>query len=306
MCNNEPGHACENCPSKQPSQAPSTQSAPIPVPRSAAANRPTSSSDGSARGSKTASLGGKSSSSPTDIEAEYLDIKCCGNKKLCGATDDNCNDEQHRHPHSRHDDHHAADASSTRHHLPPGTWEEKISSLAPHGHQVDVTLSADEAWKTLKAHPNAKFASLAMLADVVARGTKCLGQSPDEAAVEATHTPLLGATSSLGLDRPGPNSNPIHHGAGERDPMSQPPPPLPSQEHRGQHPHYPRVPIDSASMSPATADSRGGTPLPGGGGGKKRRFEVYPYAIKEALAVLDAHPGHPPLKKRRFSDLRGT
>jgi hypothetical protein len=32
---------------------------------------------------------------------------------------------------------------------------------------------------------------------------------------------------------------------------------------------------------------------------------VHEYAVKQALAVLDAHPNHP-LKKRRLSDLRGT
>nr|ODN93927.1 hypothetical protein L203_00095 [Cryptococcus depauperatus CBS 7841] len=36
-------------------------------------------------------------------------------------------------------------------------------------------LRPDQVWKQLKAHPNAKFASLALLADVVARRTKCLG-----------------------------------------------------------------------------------------------------------------------------------
>ncbi|WWC88627.1 uncharacterized protein L201_003540 [Kwoniella dendrophila CBS 6074] len=37
-------------------------------------------------------------------------------------------------------------------------------------------LRPDQAWKQLKAHPNAKFASLALLADVVARRTNVLGQ----------------------------------------------------------------------------------------------------------------------------------
>lgn len=35
------------------------------------------------------------------------------------------------------------------------------------------TMRPDQAWRELKAHPNAKFASLALLADVVARRTIC-------------------------------------------------------------------------------------------------------------------------------------
>lgn len=37
------------------------------------------------------------------------------------------------------------------------------------------TMTPDEAWQALKAHPNARTANLAMLADVVARRTKCVG-----------------------------------------------------------------------------------------------------------------------------------
>ncbi|KAK4685499.1 AP-1-like transcription factor, partial [Tremellales sp. Uapishka_1] len=37
------------------------------------------------------------------------------------------------------------------------------------------TMRCDEAWKALKAHPNAQYTSLALLADVVAKRTKCTG-----------------------------------------------------------------------------------------------------------------------------------
>ena len=40
---------------------------------------------------------------------------------------------------------------------------------------VKETMPASEAWRTLKAHPHIAFADLAMLADVVARRTKCSG-----------------------------------------------------------------------------------------------------------------------------------
>lgn len=36
--------------------------------------------------------------------------------------------------------------------------------------------------------------------------------------------------------------------------------------------------------------------------GKRRRFEIHPDAVQDALAILDAHPAHPN-KKRRLSNL---
>ena len=210
MCNNEPGHRCENCPGEQGSNR-------LAQPTAIINKTATTATTTTLAPTRSRSDSDKVSSSPTDIEAEYLDIKCCGNSKLCGTTDVHCADEGeeeeddrahvHMHDHDRHvvgpsqDHQRPRTFSNGPGPLPTGTWEEKISQLAPHGHEVDVTLTADEAWKTLKvrrvwsvrapnpwplmltprlrplqAHPNAKFASLAMLADVVARGTKCFGQ----------------------------------------------------------------------------------------------------------------------------------
>ena len=208
MCNNEPGHRCENCPGEQGSNRlvqPSTM-----INKTSTTSSSSAASTTSLAHTRSRRDSDKVSGSPTDIEAEYLDIKCCGNSKLCGTTDVHCADEGEEHDTREHvHDHQSDDPSRDRQKartfsdgpgpLPMGTWEEKISQLAPHGHEVDVTLTADEAWKTLKvrrrlclkrlgddtdaakydllqAHPNAKFASLAMLADVVARGTKCFGQ----------------------------------------------------------------------------------------------------------------------------------
>jgi hypothetical protein len=126
MCNNEPGHRCENCPGE----------------KTIGSSRPQAVRSASGRSESSAT---GDNSSPSAIEAKYLDIKCCGDKKLCGTVDEHCDDDPHDHDHW-HDSARAAD-----HSIPPtGTWEERISQLAPHGHEVDVTLSADEAWKTLK------------------------------------------------------------------------------------------------------------------------------------------------------------
>jgi hypothetical protein len=41
--------------------------------------------------------------------------------------------------------------------------------------EIDETMRPEEAWRTLKAHPNARFTPLAILADVVARRSKVMG-----------------------------------------------------------------------------------------------------------------------------------
>ena len=162
MCNNEPGHRCENCPSEQSIKAPASNptpasmTAPVPINRTRSSITSVSSTAGPAQSQSMGS--DKVSSSPTDIEAEYLDIKCCGNSKLCGTLDKHCGDDELVNPEQPHSHQHqhergyanAAATSLSGSSMPTGTWEEKISQLAPHGHEVDVTLSADEAWKTLK------------------------------------------------------------------------------------------------------------------------------------------------------------
>ncbi|GMK57511.1 hypothetical protein CspeluHIS016_0403450 [Cutaneotrichosporon spelunceum] len=63
---------------------------------------------------------------------------------------------------------------------------------------VHETIRPDEAWKQLKAHPNAQFAPLAVLADVVARRTKCdgprveLSPPPDERGMADARATLAG------------------------------------------------------------------------------------------------------------------
>jgi AP-1-like factor len=59
-----------------------------------------------------------------------------------------------------------------------------IPRLAPH---TSGNIPCNEAWQQIKAHPNAKFADLQLLADVVARRSKCTGPrvvlSPDPGSV---------------------------------------------------------------------------------------------------------------------------
>lgn len=71
--------------------------------------------------------------------ATYVDLSCCGNKELCGAMPNAC------------------------------------EGSSEHPRQ---TIGADEAWRQLKAHPQASMDNLQMLADVVARGTACASPPP--------------------------------------------------------------------------------------------------------------------------------
>ena len=55
---------------------------------------------------------------------------------------------------------------------PSSAESETGQEFAQHGHK---TIPCSEAWRQLKSHPNIAFADLSMLADVVARRTKCSG-----------------------------------------------------------------------------------------------------------------------------------
>jgi hypothetical protein len=59
----------------------------------------------------------------------------------------------------------------------------------------------EQAWRALKAHPNSKFASLALLADVVARRTKCAG-SDDADTLNIPNVPGAGSAGGHGAGGP--------------------------------------------------------------------------------------------------------
>lgn len=73
--------------------------------------------------------------------ATYVALSCCGDKELCGAMPNACE----------------------------GSSE---------GPSRKTTIGADEAWRQLKAHPQASMDNLQMLAEVVARGTACASPPP--------------------------------------------------------------------------------------------------------------------------------
>ncbi|KAK8858647.1 hypothetical protein IAR55_002876 [Kwoniella newhampshirensis] len=99
-----------------------------------------------------------------DMPLGPLQMSCCGNPELCGGQHGGggCTGEV------------VGIGGSSG--LPPSSSSDRRLQHDEDDDDGDHgTLRPDQAWKQLKAHPNAKFASLALLADVVARRTKCLG-----------------------------------------------------------------------------------------------------------------------------------
>lgn len=133
-----------------------------------------------------------------------------------------------------------------------------------HRHSDGSTIGADEAWRTLKAHPKANYSNLAMLAEVVARGTRCL--SPTEH--DMLYSPHLL-----------PDKNPPDKSSSS--------PSMPTSTSTTQSMLAPGlVPLQELVR-------------------KRRRFEVSPSAVQEALVMLDSQPNvYQPGKKRKLSDIR--
>lgn len=114
--------------------------------------------------------------------ATHIEAPCCGDGEICGRKPTSC--KSHLTPETT-----AFTLPSIADALENVARLESPVEAGSRGH--GETMGADEAWRTLKAHPNAQYASLDMLADVVARRTKCYGPRvelsppPPETAGEA-------------------------------------------------------------------------------------------------------------------------
>ncbi|KAI0660402.1 hypothetical protein C8Q70DRAFT_50056 [Cubamyces menziesii] len=61
------------------------------------------------------------------------------------------------------------------------------------------TIPCDAAWRQIKSHPNAAFTDLSLLAEVVARRTKCTGPRVEISPAPGTITPERGLSPGVGL-----------------------------------------------------------------------------------------------------------
>ncbi|ODO10144.1 hypothetical protein I350_02372 [Cryptococcus amylolentus CBS 6273] len=206
-----------------------------------------------------------------DTPLAPLQMACCGNPELCGGSRSGaCTGD-------------VIGIGGPGGALGMSMTEQEIPEVRHEPRAVHHnTLRPDQVWKQLKAHPNAKFASLALLADVVARRTKCLDGSDEM-------SPMPGSPA-LTNGTPGPSGSFSHHGS--------PTPPL----SRGPMLGSPSV---GPSMSPAPGPGMSGlSGLPSHM--KKRNIEVETSAVRDALKMLDeATPAPSPspereLKRRRI------
>ena len=139
------------------------------------------------------------------------------------------------------------------------------------------TIRVDQAWKALKAHPNAKFASLAFLADVVAQ------RAPAVSSTSRASTPTYSQAASPG--RPANRRVYTTPAQGQSD--------VQEQGHRlggqGISAGISSLGLSSPSASPAPTDLRGraGESMMGGPKGLKRKV-VETSALRDALHLLDA------------------
>jgi hypothetical protein len=136
-----------------------------------------------------------------------LVMACCGEPGLCGTHSAGCageiiglgpntataTDSTSTSPSSKR---HRSSLTSLSIHRP------EAGRHHDHDHDHD-TMRPEQAWRALKAHPNSKFASLALLADVVARRTKCAGaDDPDIPTLNGPATGSSGGHGPAGPERP--------------------------------------------------------------------------------------------------------
>lgn len=117
-----------------------------------------------------------------DTPLAPLQMVCCGNPELCGSSrGGGCTGD-------------VIGIGGPSGALQASTPFHSVSEV---DEDDGATLRPDQAWRQLKAHPNAKFASLALLADVVARRTKCLGPRVEMSPMPTSPAPTTSAPVSV-------------------------------------------------------------------------------------------------------------
>lgn len=179
-------------------------------------------------------------SSSSQTQAPLI-LSCCGNAGLCNHPQGGCS----------------------------GVGEViGIGGLIPglEGAEADKeTIRVDQAWRALKAHPNAKFASLAFLADVVAQ------RAPVSHSRASTPTGV-GVGTNVGVSSARPMTRRAVTGPGQRQQLQ---PSLSAG--------ISSLGIASPASSPAPQDN-----MLGLGAKRGKRKVVETSALRDALHLLDA------------------
>jgi AP-1-like transcription factor len=86
------------------------------------------------------------------------------------------------------------------------TDTDRVVQAQSTGAALEETISTDAAWKQLKSHPNVEFSDLSLLADVVARRSKCTGP---RVLLSPPPTELQKAARETGFSKCGSDSQPV-------------------------------------------------------------------------------------------------
>lgn len=135
--------------------------------------------------------------------------------------------------------------------------------------RTEASIPTDDAWRQLKSHPNVAFADLSLLAEVVARRSKCTGSRVVISPAPGSITPER-STSMAGPSRQGGSTVPDHQSVLLIDPHERY-----HQKHRERSPPPRLVPQEVLIEC-----------------GRRRIREVNADGVREALRLLDSKFGH--------------
>lgn len=141
-----------------------------------------------------------------------------------------------------------------------------ISSTNP---STETSIPTDDAWRQLKSHPNVSFADLSLLAEVVARRSKCTGSRVVISPAPGSITPER-STLVAGHSRQGGSMAPDHHSVLLTDPHDRY-----HQQQRERSPPPRLVPQEVLIEC-----------------GRRRMREVNADGVREALRLLDSKFAH--------------
>lgn len=140
-----------------------------------------------------------------------------------------------------------------------------ISSTNPP--RAEMSIPTDDAWRQLKSHPNVAFADLSLLAEVVARRSKCTGSRVVISPAPGSITPER-STLMAGHSRQGGSTAPDHHSVLLTDPHER--------YHQQQREQPPRLVPQEVLIEC----------------GRRRIREVNADGVREALRLLDSKFAH--------------